>query len=355
MNDKNITVAILAGGKSSRMKQDKANLIYKDKKFMKNIIDNMKTHFNVVISHNKLENYSTYEVNKVVDIFEEIGPLGGIYSVLQNSNTNNTFFVSCDTPNINPDFIKFLSNNIDEGFDAIVPVSRSGKKFPTVAIYNKSVLPVIKKHIENKNYRLMSLLDSIKTKYLYLDYTIFEDSILTNVNTKEDYESFLRQNTEPKILAISGIKNSGKTTLISRIIPLLRNKGIKVATIKHDGHNFDCDVLNTDTYKHFNSGAVGSAIFSKDKYFIVKNESVTENYLKNHFLEVDLIILEGFKHSQYNKIEVIRKGISTSPICSKEGLLAIASNSIMDYEDIPIYNIDDIQSISNLIFDYVKQ
>ena len=55
---------------------------------------------------------------------------------------------------------------------------------------------------------------------------------------------------KPQIFAISGVKNSGKTTLITQILPILSGQGLAVATIKHDGHDFDADVPGTDTYRH---------------------------------------------------------------------------------------------------------
>ena len=66
------------------------------------------------------------------------------------------------------------------------------------------------------------------------------------------------------ILAVSGVKNSGKTTLITKILPFLKAKGLNVAVIKHDGHDFEADVPKTDSWKFAKAGAdedgiIGSA------------------------------------------------------------------------------------------------
>lgn len=71
------------------------------------------------------------------------------------------------------------------------------------------------------------------------------------------------KNHKQKIIAISGVKNSGKTTLITNLIPLLKEKGIKIATIKHDGHDFDPDVEGTDSYRHRKAGAYGVGSFPR--------------------------------------------------------------------------------------------
>lgn len=113
----------------------------------------------------------------------------------------------------------------------------------------------------------------------------------------------------PFILAISGVKNSGKTTLITKLLPILIQKGLKVAVIKHDGHEFNADVPGTDTYRQMEAGAYGTAVFSKSKFMVVKRApSVSAEQLMCFFPEADVILLEGFKYSEFPKLEVIRKG-----------------------------------------------
>jgi molybdopterin-guanine dinucleotide biosynthesis protein B len=76
----------------------------------------------------------------------------------------------------------------------------------------------------------------------------------------------------PFIFAVSGVKNSGKTTLITRILPLLARQGLRVAVIKHDGHDFAADVPGTDTWRQQQAGAYGTAIFSANKFMVVKQQ-----------------------------------------------------------------------------------
>ncbi len=106
----------------------------------------------------------------------------------------------------------------------------------------------------------------------------------------------------PYLFAISGYKHTGKTTLITKLLPILTDRGYKVAVIKHDGHEFEGDVPGTDTYKHFQAGAYGTAVFSQGKVLIHKRETgVDEKMLIHAFPEADIILLEGFKESDYPK------------------------------------------------------
>lgn len=157
------------------------------------------------------------------------------------------------------------------------------------------------------------------------------------------------------LLAISGCKNSGKTTLITKLIPRFCEKGYKVATIKHDGHDFQGDEVGTDTYKHKKAGAYGTAIFSNNKFMIIKEDkSIDERYFIKLFPEADIILLEGFKGSDYPKLEIIRKGNSSRPICNDKNLIGILSD-INDIEE--NYNIIDLNNIDLIlenILNYMK-
>ena len=159
---------------------------------------------------------------------------------------------------------------------------------------------------------------------------------------------------EPVLFAVSGVKNSGKTTLITKVISILTERGLKVATIKHDGHDFEADVEGTDTYRHLQAGAFGTAVFSDSKFMVVKKQQdTTECLLKEYFKEADLILLEGFKYNKYPKVEIVRKGNSEHSICPKEGLKAVISDFKPESPDgVPILDLNDPYQTADLIYDY---
>jgi molybdopterin-guanine dinucleotide biosynthesis protein B len=106
----------------------------------------------------------------------------------------------------------------------------------------------------------------------------------------------------PVIFAVSGEKNSGKTTLIEAVLPILTARGYRVAVIKHDGHSFEPDVPGTDTRRFFDAGAIGTAVFDGEKYMMVKRQAVNERDLFDAFPDADLILIEGLKDSGYAKL-----------------------------------------------------
>ena len=129
------------------------------------------------------------------------------------------------------------------------------------------------------------------------------------------------------VVAVCGLKNSGKTMLIEGVVRHLTAKGLRVAVIKHDGHDFTCDVPGTDSAAFTAAGAYGVAVFSKERIFVHKTGcGEDETYLQSLFPEADLILIEGCKDSAYKKIEVIRRGISDTPVSNPDGRFLIATD-----------------------------
>lgn len=151
------------------------------------------------------------------------------------------------------------------------------------------------------------------------------------------------------LLAVSGVKNSGKTTLITRLIPYLTKHGYRVAVIKHDGHDFETDVKGTDSFRHKEAGAYATAVFSNNRFQVVKEQKNTrDEELIACFPEADIILLEGFKNSDYRKIEVIRSAVSQVPVCRPETVLAY----VTDWTDMtaaPKFGMDDIGQLAAFI------
>lgn len=160
---------------------------------------------------------------------------------------------------------------------------------------------------------------------------------------------------KPFLIAICGCKNSGKTTLITKLIPKFCEKGYKVATIKHDGHDFQGDEIGTDTYEHKRAGAYGTAIFSNNKFMIIKEDKfVDETYLIKLFPEADIIFLEGFKSSNYAKLEIVRKNNSNKPVCNEKNLIGIVSDLEVIDGSYNIIDIDDLDLITEKILECIK-
>lgn len=160
---------------------------------------------------------------------------------------------------------------------------------------------------------------------------------------------------KPVVIAVSGVKNSGKTTLIAHMLPLLAKAGLNVAVIKHDGHCFDPDPPGTDTGRFMAAGAAGTAIFDGEKFKVVKRQPVTEDFLIAQFPEADLILLEGFKHTAWPKLEVVRGNISRAPVCDPATLLALVTDLDLSLPGIPTLPLGESQAAADLLLDYIQK
>ncbi len=151
------------------------------------------------------------------------------------------------------------------------------------------------------------------------------------------------------IVAVSGVKNSGKTTLLEKLIPALRARGVSAAVIKHDGHRFAADREGTDTCRLLAAGAVGAVIFDGEKFQAVKYAAVTEKDLFALYPEADVLLLEGFKHARYPRIEIVRSGVSESPVCDPETILALVTDTGASLPGVPRFGLEEIDALAELL------
>ena len=155
----------------------------------------------------------------------------------------------------------------------------------------------------------------------------------------------------PMIVAICGVKNSGKTTLIEALVSRLADMGKRVAVIKHDGHDFSCDLSGTDTYRCTQAGAFGAAAFSGSRIFVHrKGAGQSEKALLPLFSDADLILIEGLKDSDYRKIEVVRGEISRRTVSNPRGRFLIVSDLPEQFFQEERVGFDDIDTIIHRIF-----
>lgn len=183
----NKTLAILAGGQSSRMNyNNKAFLTYKDKLFIEHIIQCGKEYKEVIIVANDEERYKEFNLRIVSDIYVGNGPLSGIHAALKNSSTDKVLCVACDMPLINEKVINTLGMNNEE-YDVLVP--KVGNKLqPLCSIYSKSIIDTIELSLSKNENKLQKLILSLKYKVINGNedskFNIYE---FTNINTPEEY------------------------------------------------------------------------------------------------------------------------------------------------------------------------
>jgi molybdopterin-guanine dinucleotide biosynthesis protein B len=154
----------------------------------------------------------------------------------------------------------------------------------------------------------------------------------------------------PQIISVVGKSQSGKTTLIEKLIPELKKRGYKIGTVKHTLHEFDMDKKGKDSWRHKAAGAETVLVVSKDKIAMVKNENC-ENLsgLEKYFDDMDLVITEGFKRKNRPKIEVCRSARSKKPLCKEnDNLIAIVTDIDINLS-VTKFGLEEIEALADLI------
>lgn len=154
----------------------------------------------------------------------------------------------------------------------------------------------------------------------------------------------------PVISIVGGKSNSGKTTLLEKIIREAKGRGWRVATLKHDVHGFEMDQPGKDTWRHAQAGADVVAISSPRKIAVLENVTgeLPLDEVVARIQGVDVIFTEGYKHGKKPKIEVYRSEVNQKICSSPEELIAIASD-VTFHNGIPCFGLDDAPGICDLI------
>lgn len=154
----------------------------------------------------------------------------------------------------------------------------------------------------------------------------------------------------PPIVSIIGKSETGKTTLIEKLLGELKSRGYRVATIKHVPRDLDFDQPDKDSWRHLQAGSSATAISSSDRILIIRPVSVAptvEEVARQLGEDYDIIIAEGFKNSDAPKIEVHRKAVGP-PLSGITRLMAIVTDEPLDTKARQ-FSPDDIKGLANLL------
>ncbi|MBC7260829.1 MAG: molybdenum cofactor guanylyltransferase, partial [Chloroflexi bacterium] len=189
-----ISVIILAGGKSQRLGIDKALLELDGEWLLLRLLNALRTlGDDLLVVTNDTERLAKLPGRLIPDVYLNAGPLGGIYSGLLAMRYPQALVVACDMPLLNLELLRYMIL-LSVDFDIVIP--RIGDKVePLHAVYSKSCLPAIAKALECGERRVISFFPQLRVRYVEQEeIDIFDPQHLSffNINTLEDLE-FARQ------------------------------------------------------------------------------------------------------------------------------------------------------------------
>ncbi|HAA90338.1 MAG: Molybdopterin-guanine dinucleotide biosynthesis protein B [Thermoanaerobacterales bacterium 50_218] len=157
------------------------------------------------------------------------------------------------------------------------------------------------------------------------------------------------------VISFAGYSNSGKTTVIEQLIRVLKERGYRVAAVKHAGHGYEIDLPGKDSYRYFQAGADQVIVVGPSSLTI--HERLTEGLGIKDICErikgeVDLILVEGFKKEPIPKVEVFREDHSPRRL-SSEQVIAVVSDTPLE-DCLPCFTFGEIEKLADFVISYCK-
>jgi molybdenum cofactor guanylyltransferase len=183
------TVAIIAGGKSSRMGTNKSFVELHGKPIIEHVISRVAEFGEPILITNQPAEYAHLNLPMYGDVLPEKGSLGGIYTALYYSSTPYTLVVACDMPFVNPALLRYMLT-LREGFDVIVP-RVEGYPEGLHAVYSRACLQPIRQKLDQDKLKVIGFYSDTIVRYLdEPEYQPLDPQGLSffNVNTPEDLQ-----------------------------------------------------------------------------------------------------------------------------------------------------------------------
>ncbi|NHB89800.1 molybdopterin-guanine dinucleotide biosynthesis protein MobB [Photorhabdus tasmaniensis] len=162
------------------------------------------------------------------------------------------------------------------------------------------------------------------------------------------------------LLGITAYSGTGKTTLLKKVIPLLRQRQIRVGLIKHTHHDMDVDKPGKDSYELRKAGAEQTLVASQQRWALMTetpdSQELDLSYLASRFDpdSLDLILVEGFKNEPINKIMLYRR-ILNHPLSDliDQYVIAVASDEKLE-TTLPHLNINQPEQVADFIVEWLQ-
>ncbi len=163
------------------------------------------------------------------------------------------------------------------------------------------------------------------------------------------------------LIGLCAYSGTGKTTLLTRLIPVLIQRNLRVGVVKHAHHRFDIDHPGKDSHALRQAGAEQVAVASNKRIAWIKehNDGADEPKLADALAvldasSLDLVIVEGFKHEPFPKIELHRPDRGVPLLCTEdENIIAVATDArITTPPGLPVLDLNNVDEIAGFILAY---
>ena len=165
-----------------------------------------------------------------------------------------------------------------------------------------------------------------------------------------------------KVMGFVGTSGSSKTTVIEQVVARLADTGLRVGVLKHARHGFDMDRPGKDSYRVREAGAVQVLVASRERWVLLGEqpdpleEPSLEQMLRRFDAgTLDLVLVEGFSHAEYPKIEVYRAAHGKPPRCwpHDPDVIAVATDTPLEGGTVPRLDVNDSLEVTRFVLNYL--
>jgi molybdopterin-guanine dinucleotide biosynthesis protein B len=152
------------------------------------------------------------------------------------------------------------------------------------------------------------------------------------------------------VVVLVAKSGTGKTTFLEKLIKELKNRKIRVGTVKHDVHGFEIDKPGKDTWRHTQAGADAVTISSPSTFAMIRQveEEMSLDQIIEHISRVDIVLVEGFKCSTKPKIEICRMAHCGELLSRPEDLIALVSDADWNI-GVPFFDLNDASGVADML------
>lgn len=154
------------------------------------------------------------------------------------------------------------------------------------------------------------------------------------------------------VVSVVGKSDSGKTTVMERLIRTLTERGFRVATVKHHVHEVDLDVPGKDSWRHAHAGAHTTMISAPSQFAVIRtvDRERTLEELVESAADADILLTEGFQRAGDVRIEVSRRARSEDLVNDPSALYALVTDNLdLAGGDVPTFGLDQVDDLAEIV------
>ena len=239
------------------------------------------------------------------------------------------------------------------GHDVAVPAIGRHHQ-PLFAAYGPDCLAPMTTLLEAGVHRIVEFFPEVRVAHVPFE----TDALFHSINTMDEYRAArerVRQgdgapagdgpdagaapaavDAGPALVAVVGKSDSGKTTLIEKLVPELVKLGLRVGTVKRDAHSFEIDHPGKDSWRHGQSGAQAYVISSPERLACIARldgEMPLATIARRYFVGFDLVVAEGYKATASHRLEIFRTSAGhDAPLCGPGEAMALVTDAPLEHE-----------------------